>query len=65
MQNTILTELQYVQQMINPQKARHERDNKFHARCLPDINPMQGVCLTNLVEFESTYVNPCLRLGFT
>ena len=64
MQNTILT-ITIRTTVINPQKARHERDNKFHARCLPDINPMQGVCLTNLVEFESTYVNPCLRLGFT
>ena len=25
----ILTELQYVQQMINPKKARHKRDNKL------------------------------------
>ena len=38
MQNlTILTELQYVQQMINPKTTRHEQDNKSYARCLPEI----------------------------
>ena len=38
MQNlTILTELQYVQQMINPKTTRHEQDNRSHARYLPEI----------------------------
>ena len=37
MQNlTILTELQYVQQMINPKTTRHEQD-RSHARYLPEI----------------------------
>ena len=36
MLNTKLTELKYVQQMINPKKARRERDKKSHARCPPD-----------------------------